>query len=572
MADLSHTGGEFIDGTLTITGTDDNDNIVAYGTDDDVNINAGYGDDTIYATNGNNVINAGTGDDLIHFTNGTDTVNGGDGIDQAHFHYESIDSLSLYENNNGIITISTSNGSTTTYTNIERFSFGYDNFAITYTPQVLDMIYASSATFINGVSSDQDQTLNASDESTLILGGSGEDTINGGLNNDVIQGNQGDDLIGGGLGIDRLYGSLGNDTLFGGLGDDVLSGGDGNDAVHGEDGNDWLQGDEGKDTLFGGAGDDVLYASNSSILSGGDGRDTLYGGPGNDRLYSAGGSSNLFGEDGDDYIYTEDNDYIDGGSGIDTLNIIQTPGNLSSVFYLILDQTQKTLTSDGNFDSLQIQCNHRKDGDVIVYYQDKSVVVQNIEKLEAYGVSLTVDFSQNHMIDDANLLVNGIEHAPEEYEGPVEYLDYSFIGESTDENATGSNRNDIFNLKDGDDAANGGIGDDVLDGGAGSNFLTGGEGNDTFFLDGRDGDITWSTITDFNGDEVNIWGWNEGVSKILSSEDNTGAEGFKGATLHYDLNNDGSIDTSITFSGLALSEIPQSIASVIDDTGYLFFG
>jgi Ca2+-binding RTX toxin-like protein len=56
----------------------------------------------------------------------------------------------------------------------------------------------------------------------------------------------------------------------------------------------------------------------------------------------------------------------------------------------------------------------------------------------------------------------------------------------------------------------------VLDGGIGSNFLTGGLGADVFFLDGRGGIITWSTITDFmSGDSVNLWGWKEGVSKIL---------------------------------------------------------
>jgi serralysin len=62
----------------------------------------------------------------------------------------------------------------------------------------------------------------------------------------------------------------------------------------------------------------------------------------------------------------------------------------------------------------------------------------------------------------------------------------------------------------GDDVTDGGAGLDVLDGGFGWNFLTGGTGADAFFLDGRAGVMTWSTITDFSSeDNVNIWGWQE---------------------------------------------------------------
>lgn len=134
---------------------------------------------------------------------------------------------------------------------------------------------------------------------------------------------------------------------------------------------------------------------------------------------------------------------------------------------------------------------------------------------------------------------------------------------------TGTDGNDFINLLGGDDAANGGGGDDVLDGGTGSNFLTGGGGgNDTFFLDGRSGATTWSTITDFSNDEVNIWGWVEGTSQLLSTEANAGTAGYEGATYHYDLNNDGTIDTSITFTGLTENDIQTSVHS-IEGNGYL---
>jgi serralysin len=152
----------------------------------------------------------------------------------------------------------------------------------------------------------------------------------------------------------------------------------------------------------------------------------------------------------------------------------------------------------------------------------------------------------------------------------VAFLEYQLLGSATGDIIIGSTGNDFMNLLAGDDAANGGAGDDVLDGGAGSNFLTGGSGNDTVFLDGRGGTTTWSTITDFSfGDQINIWGWNAGVSKQLLAMENQGAEGYKGATFHYDLNNDGLIDTSITLTGLALSQIPAGVAHTVAGNGYL---
>jgi len=114
--------------------------------------------------------------------------------------------------------------------------------------------------------------------------------------------------------------------------------------------------------------------------------------------------------------------------------------------------------------------------------------------------------------------------------------------------------------------------DDVLDGGLGSNFLTGGAGKDTFFIDGRGahygGSGTWSTIADLSaGEAVTIWGYRPGESRFiwLASD---GAAGFKGATMHCDLNGNGLIDTSITWAGLAQAQLPKPIFG----PDYIFFG
>ena len=54
--------------------------------------------------------------------------------------------------------------------------------------------------------------------------------------------------------------------------------------------------------------------------------------------------------------------------------------------------------------------------------------------------------------------------------------------------------------------------------------------------------------------------------------ENQGADGYKGATFHYDLNNDGLIDTSITLTGLALSQVPTGVAHTVAGNGYLLIG
>ncbi len=142
------------------------------------------------------------------------------------------------------------------------------------------------------------------------------------------------------------------------------------------------------------------------------------------------------------------------------------------------------------------------------------------------------------------------------YEGPVDHLVYEFMGSSSGEAVVATDNNDFLNLLGGDDAADGGAGDDVLDGGTGSNFLTGGAGADVFFLDGRGGETTWSTITDWEGGEqLAVWGWRMGESTAIWVDD-AGAEGYRGVTMHADLDADNVIDTSVTWAGLTRADLP----------------
>ncbi|KDN25179.1 hemolysin A [Moraxella bovoculi 237] len=93
-----------------------------------------------------------------------------------------------------------------------------------------------------------------------IIGSQFNDNFNGSKFTDIFHGGDGDDLLDGGAGDDRLFGGKGADRLLG------------------DDGNDLLDGGTGDDVLNGGTGDDVY------IVRKGGGNDTLYDSKGNDKL------------------------------------------------------------------------------------------------------------------------------------------------------------------------------------------------------------------------------------------------------------------------------------------------
>lgn len=311
-----------------------------------------------------------------------------------------------------------------------------------------------------------------------------------------------------------------------------------------------------KTYLFTDTDNDGVFVKSSSAYS--DGVNT----------YQHTSSSDYIGSDDNDYLESsDDDDYLSGGNGNDYLD-----GRLGD----------DDIDGGAGFDTFVLSINEselsniskKKFGGYLVSSTDGDDSITNIEQLAFLDGNKTIDFLLANKAAPT-ISFNGNTVNVQVYSGAVDYLEYELLGEVGDDIASGSLSNDFMNLLAGNDAADGGDGDDVLDGGLGSNFLTGGKGDDTFFLDGRNGEVTWSTVTDFSsgnstsGDNVNIWGWQEGVSQLLLTENNAGANGFKGLTLHYDLDNDGSIDTSITFTGItSASELSISSQSV-SNQGYL---
>ncbi len=417
------------------------------------------------------------------------------------------------------------------------------------------------------------------ESSEEISGGNEADRLLGAGGDDLIDGANGNDFIEGGTGNDSLVGGIGNDFLFGGISNDVLTGGDGDDSIDAGDGDDLIIGGNGagNDSYIGGEGvDTVKYTSATAgivvdLLSGiatsvasndiaGIGQDTLFSveniiaGDFSDLLIGNQMDNKILGLDGDDRMISGGgNDQLNGGNGLDTAVLVFSKESILRV--------AQSVSGDA----------------LLVSTEFEQVLLENIERVELNGEIFTASSlinTQTAPLYSSYGAPNGYVE-PERYVGPVTFLDYQHLGSDVGDIVTGSARNDFMNLLEGDDAADGGAGSDVLDGGIGSNFLTGGTDNDTFFLDGRGGTVTWSTITDFNqsnGDMVNIWGWEDGLSRLLLTLSNSGAEGFTGATYHFDLNGNNQIDTSITFSGVGVDGLDSPTSLDVAGNGYLLFG
>ena len=170
--------------------------------------------------------------------------------------------------------------------------------------------------------------------------------------------------------------------------------------------------------------------------------------------------------------------------------------------------------------------------------------------------------------------VTGISSNPDGtlYAGPVSYLAREFLYFGTDGVAVSTGVPDVFiHTGDGDDAVAVHSGQNVLDGGQGSNFLVGGTGNDTFFVDGRGGQVTWGTLVNFDrGSSATLWGFDPAVSTRWW-DGIAGASGYTGPTLRADLQGGNTPSASITFANLTEADVArfQISAGVVGQSAYL---
>jgi 2',3'-cyclic-nucleotide 2'-phosphodiesterase (5'-nucleotidase family) len=266
------------------------------------------------------------------------------------------------------------------------------------------------------------------------------------------------------------------------------------------------------DTVFQGA-----------IIGGDETAESLVGTIGDDVLSGLGGNDTIEASGGDDTI--------DGGAGTDLVVLSGQAG----AFRLRQTVDGFTVEDLGTGDILTLRG------------------IETLQTDDGFG-ELSDDLSGliKLSVPGDNFLV-----LPDGYSGPVDYLDREFLGSDGADIVGGTSANDFIATLGGDDAVNAGAGNDVIDGGTGSNFLLGGAGLDVFFVDARIvGLHTWSTIADWEaGEQLCVWGWRE-ESSMITWVEGAGAAGYTGITANIDVDGEGTIDSSITWSGLTLTDLP----------------
>ncbi len=487
---------EFADGTswdvdtvkaMLLQGTDGNDTLIGYASDDVINggagndgiwggrgtdtLSGGEGDDRLYGWDGNDILNGGAGRDTLSGENGDDTLRGGAGNG---------DTLNGGAGND-TYQFGTGDGNTTVFNydtgagrhDVLRFLEGiaasdvtasrsYNNLHLTIgsTGEVITVSsyfrddgaggYALNAIeFADGTSWDVDTV-----KAKVLQGTDG---------NDGISGFASDDVINGGAGNDSIWGGYGADTLSGGEGDDRLYGGNGNDTLNGGDGRDTLSGENGDDTLRGGAGNG----------------DTLNGGAGNDTYQ--------FGT----------------GDGNTTIRNHDTGTGRHDVLRFLEGIATSDVTASRSYNDLRLTIG--SPGEVITvwnYFRDDGAGGYALNAIEfADGTSWDVDTVKAKVLQgtDGNDGISGFASDDVINGGAGNDSIWGGYGADTlsggegDDRLYGGNGNDTLNGGDGRDTLYGENGDDTLRGGAGSgDNLFGGAGNDTYLFGTGDGNTTVS--------------------------------------------------------------------------------
>lgn len=280
-----------------------------------------------------------------------------------------------------------------------------------------------------------------------------------------------------GAGDDDIAGAKGADRLFGQAGNDYLNGRDGNNLIHGGAGDDYLISDRGHSTLIGGSGDDTIY--------GGSGRDILDGGGGDDTIFALGGRDTVTTGSGKDVVE------ISGGSKTKFI----TDFNPKHDKIRLLDVTtadgtavtginQLDTNGDGNITGAdlhwrQVANDLRFDGPIYTWVRDDSsgAVSRSHNDIVFEGLSqiptAAFDWTKRLGTGEADRLI-GTD------------ADEYFDGRAGEDSLHAGAGDDTLYGDQGADLIRGERGDDILRGGDGADTLKGGPGNDTLHSGGTD--------------------------------------------------------------------------------------
>jgi Ca2+-binding RTX toxin-like protein len=405
------SGGDLLDGGSgadTVSGDDGNDRVLG-----------GAGNDLLYGGSGNDILDGGAGNDRLDGGAGDDVYLFGKGSGQDTVYYanesraDKLDTIKLVELNVADVTLLRDGYDLVILVNgtADSIRVNYHFMSDATSGYQIDRIQ-----FADGTSWDQatikSEVMKGSDADQYLTGYAGDDVINAGAGDDTVYGGTGSDTLLGGAGADTLYGEDGGDSLLGGAGNDYLYGGSGNDV---------LDGGAGNDRLDGGAGDDTY------LFGKGSGQDTIY--------------------------------YVN-ETRADKLDVVKLVGLNSSDISIVQEGYDLLIRINGTTDSLR----------VIYHFQG--------------------DAAGGYQIDR-------IQFADGSYWDQTYIKDQVLIGTDANQSLTGYSTDDVINAGAGDDSISGGSGNDTLSGEAGDDNLNGGSGNDTLSggagadsLYGDDGDDT----------------------------------------------------------------------------------
>ena len=584
-------------------------------------VTGGVGDDEIYGDGGNDTLSGGAGDDLLDGGTGNDTLNGGAGSDTF-----------IWGVGYGNDTIFASDGTVveTDKRDVLRLTgVGYDDLlfsAIAYNSSSQSLVITIRSTGetltiagalkynLGAHNQDRLEAIEFADGTAMtwdefvppyfkIEGTAGNDTLTASNYHTIMKGVAGDDKLTGGAGNDTLDGGTGNDTLDGKAGSDVyiFGRGYGHDTINSSDSTadkrdvvrlaglavgdvefmvkyvsssycnliirikdtgetltvvnaiyyttarnnysieaiefgdgtimEWaelesaglimMEGTEAVDSLTASRLGTKMYGyGGNDTLNGGAGDDTLYGGLGNDTLNSNAGSDALYGEDGDDKLYGgASDDLLDGGIGNDILD-----GGAGNDVYVFgrgygYDTISSSDTTVGKRDVVrligltlaEVEFSTVKNGSS--YYN-------LIIRIKDTGETLTVANAIYSSTSRNNYSIEAIEFGDGTTLGWAELETSGLLtvyGTEAAETMDASRLGSTMYGYGGNDRLNGGAGDDRLFGGNDNDALYGNAGID--FLDGGAGN---DTLDGGAGSDIYVFGRGYGNDTISSSDATVG--------------------------------------------------
>jgi len=539
------------DGVITLSdikkellkGTDNNDTIIGFGSDDVIHAGAGDdiiegrgGNDIIHAGDGNNRINAGAGDDIIHLLSGNNHAYGGDGDDIL---YSGIGNDKLESGIGSDVYVLGKN-----FGKDEIINFnpnGQDKDVIKFTDGILlshlDIKRTDNHLIINQKGTTNSiKVTNFFERDALgdfsvqqIIGADGNYLTVDQIKAIVMQGTADNDTLIGGAGDDRLEGGAGDDTYVfeGQWGQDIISDNAGTNQIRLEGvspsdvylyrDNAHLMikqlGSENSIQILYQFDDNINHNPISSILFadgtiwessifkqlaviGTQSDDVRHGFDSADIMHGRDGNDTLYGEDGDDVLDGGlGADRLLGGAGNDTYHVNESGDevieNAEEGEDIVISEIDYTLTQ--NVENLTLTNNQQAitaTGNNLNNILTGNTFNNILDGREGIDTMIGGLGNDTYYVDNTLDII--IEKTDEGYDSVIASSDYTLSESEHVENLTlvgdaiVAIGNDLDNMLIGNDKSNrldGGRGDDTLDGGLGADTMIGGLGNDTYHVD-----------------------------------------------------------------------------------------